>query len=115
MVKTSNISKKKKKKILGAYNQGTSNRSIVCSSRKNPNLPLGRSSEIPRGRGVLKVIILEVKYETKLEFPGGIVEGGYKKKTFHGGSMEFSGTPHFEVIFLGICDGPCNEFCRRFE
>ena len=26
---------------------------------------------IPRGRGVLKVKILEIKYEAKLEFPGG--------------------------------------------
>ena len=26
--------------------------------------------EIPRGRGVLKVRILEAKYEAKLEFPG---------------------------------------------
>ena len=35
----------------------------MCSSRKIP--------EIPRGRGVLKVKILEAKYEAKLEFPGG--------------------------------------------
>ena len=27
--------------------------------------------EIPRGRGVLKVKILEAKYEAKLEFPRG--------------------------------------------
>ena len=26
--------------------------------------------EIPRGRGVLKVKIVEAKYEAKLEFPG---------------------------------------------
>ena len=33
--------------------------------------PHGRSSGIPRGRGVFKVNILEAKYEAKLEFPGG--------------------------------------------
>ena len=31
-----------------------------------------------RGRGVLKVKILEAKYEAKLEFPGGT--GGAKQK-----------------------------------
>ena len=59
---------------------------IMCSSRKNPYPPHGRSSEIPRGRGVLKVKILEAKYEAKLEFPGGT--GGAKQKTFRGGSMD---------------------------
>ena len=33
--------------------------------------PHGRSLEIPRGRGVLRVKILEAKYEAKLEFPWG--------------------------------------------
>ena len=42
--------------------------------------------KIPRGRGVLKVKILEAKYEAKLEFPGGT--GGAKQKTFRGGSMD---------------------------
>ena len=53
----------------------------MCSSRNNPNPPHGRSSEIPRGRGVLKVKILEAKYDAKLEFP---------EKTLHhcGGSMD---------------------------
>ena len=36
---------------------------LLCSSRKNPYPPYGRSSKIPRGRGVLKVKILEVKYK----------------------------------------------------
>ena len=58
----------------------------LCSSRKNPYPPHGRSLEIPRGRGVLKVIILEAKYEAKLEFPGEM--GGAKQKTFCGGSMD---------------------------
>ena len=44
---------------------------LMYSSRKNPYPLHGRSSEIPRGRGVLKVKILEAKYEAKLEFPGG--------------------------------------------
>ena len=51
---------------------------IICSSRNNPYPPHGRSLEIPRGRGVLKVKILEAKYEAKLEFPGG--RGGAKQK-----------------------------------
>ena len=38
---------------------------------KNPDLPHGRSLEIPRGRGVFKVKNLEEKYEAKLEFPVG--------------------------------------------
>ena len=38
------------------------------------------------GGGVLKVKILEAKYEAKLEFPGGM--GGAKQKTFRGGSMD---------------------------
>ena len=37
------------------------------------------------GRGILKVEILEAKYEAKLEFPGG---RGAKLKTFHRGSMD---------------------------
>ena len=44
---------------------------IMCSSRKNPCPPHGRSSEIPRGRGVLKAKILKAKYEANLEFLGG--------------------------------------------
>ena len=47
------------------------NKMISYSSRKNPYPPHGRSLEIPRGRGVLTVKILEAKYEAKLEFPGG--------------------------------------------
>ena len=48
----------------------------MCSSRKNPYPPHGRSSEIPRGRGVLEVKILEAEYEAKLELPGGGGGGG---------------------------------------
>ena len=53
---------------------------ILCSSRKLPYPPHGRSSEMPRGRGFLKVKILEVKYGAKLEFPGG--RWGAKQKNF---------------------------------
>ena len=60
----------------------------MCSSRKNPYPPHARSSEIPRGRGVLKAKILEAKYEAKLEFPWG--SGGAKQKTFCGASMDIS-------------------------
>ena len=42
--------------------------------------------KIPKGRGVLKVKILEAKYEAKLEFPGGT--GDAKQKTLRGGSMD---------------------------
>ena len=59
---------------------------LLCSSRKTPHPPHRRSSEIPRGRGVLKVKILEAKDEAKLEFPRG--SRGAKQKTFRGGSMD---------------------------
>ena len=62
----------------------------TCSSRNNPYPAHERSSEIPRGRGVLKVKILEAKYEAKLEFLGG---GGCKTKTLPWGEYGFfSGT-----------------------
>ena len=66
----------------------------LCSSRKNPYPPQGRSSEVPSwggGGGVLKVKILEAKYEAKLEFPGG---GMQNKKPSVGGVWIFSGTAH---------------------
>ena len=50
----------------------------------------GRSSEIPRGRGVLKVKILERRYEAKLEFPRG--KGSAKQNPSLGGLWIFSGT-----------------------
>jgi len=62
----------------------------LCSFRKNPYPPHGRSSEIPKGKGILKAKFLEAKYEAKLEFLGG---GGWvgakpKKKNFHGESKD---------------------------
>ena len=63
---------------------------IVQFQKKVPSHPGHRRSlEIPRGRRVLKVKILEAKYEAKVEFPGGT--GGAKQKTFHGASP--GGTP----------------------
>ena len=46
----------------------------LCSSRKIPYPPHGRSLKIPRGSwggGVLKAKFLKAMYENKLEFPGG--------------------------------------------
>ena len=55
---------------------------VLCSSRKNPYPPHGRSLEIPRERGVLTANILEAKYQAKLEFPGGT--GVLNKKSVGG-------------------------------
>ena len=71
----------------------------MCSSRKNPYPPHGKSLEIPRGRGILKVKILEAKYEAKLEFSGGM--GGAKQKTFHGGSMDIFWSCTIAIAGLG--------------
>ena len=62
----------------------------------NPYPPHGRSLEIPRGSGVLKVQILEAKYEAKLAFPRGREVGGgvQNKKPSVGGVWIFSGTAH---------------------
>ena len=62
----------------------------LCSSSKNPYPPHGRSSEIPRGRGVLRAKFLEAMYENKPEFPGERGGGGgAKRKSFHpGASMD---------------------------
>ena len=67
----------------------------MCSSRKNPYPPHGRSLEIPRGRGVLKTKFLKAMYENKLEFPRG--RGGCKtKKPSMGGVWIF-----FDVRKMG--------------
>ena len=64
---------------------------LLYSSRKNPSPPLGRSLEIPRGRGFLKATFLEAMYENKLYFPGG--RGGVQKqKPSVGGVWIFSGS-----------------------
>ena len=72
----------------------------MCSSSKNPYPLQGRSSKIPRGTGVLKGKMLEVKYETKLEFLGE--RGVQNKNTFHEGSVDISGTKRCQLnkIFI---------------
>ena len=77
----------------------------MCSSRKNPYPPHGRSLEIPRGRGVLKVKILEAKYEAKLGFPRG--KGGVKQNSFCGGVWIFFGITQWgrEIARLNILGG----------
>ena len=50
--------------------------------------------EIPKGRGMLKVEILEAKYEAKLEFPG--VMGVQNKKPSMGEVWIFSGTAQYK-------------------
>ena len=59
----------------------------MCSSRKNPYPPHGRSLEISRGRGVIKAKFLEAIYENKPELPGGM-GAGYKTKNLPWGSMD---------------------------
>ena len=68
----------------------------VVQFQKNPCPPHGRPSEIPRGRGVLKVKILEAKYEAKLEFPGG--RGCKTEKPSMGGVWIFSRTAYSEIL-----------------
>ena len=52
----------------------------MCSSRKNPYPPHGRSLEIPKGCGGLyKAKFLEAIYKDKLEFPGGRGSGAKQK------------------------------------
>ena len=66
---------------------------LLCSSRKTPHPPHRRSSEIPRGRGVLKVKILEAKDEANYwNFLGGA--GVQNKRPSVGGVWIFSGTAH---------------------
>ena len=61
--------------------------------QKKPYPPHGRSLEIPRGRGVLEVKILEAKYEAKLEFPEGTKVQNKKSSVW--GVWIFSGTAQF--------------------
>jgi len=62
--------------------------------------------EVPRGRGVSKVRLLEVKYEAKTRISLG--ERGCKTKTFHGGVWIFpvsthSSFPYGQAALLIIC------------
>ena len=73
----------------------SANGTEMHSSRKNPYPPHGRSLEIPRGRGVLEVKILEAKYKAKLEFPEGGGGGVQSKKPSVREVWIYSGTAQF--------------------
>ena len=74
----------------------------LCGSikKKKPNPSHGKSTKIPRGRGVLKGKNLEAKHEAQLEFPGG--RGVQNKKPTVGGVWIFSGTAQYTYHFKGI-------------
>ena len=74
---------------------------LMCSSRKYPYLPQGRSTKIARGRAVAKEKVLKENYGAKLAFPEGQL--GANQQTFHG---------RFWIIFSGttICTLSC--YCR---
>ena len=67
----------------------------MCSSRKNPYPPHGRSLEIPRGRGVLRGKSLEAMYEAKLEFSGG--GRGAKQKNLQWGEYGYFLEQHNQI------------------
>ena len=83
----------------------------LYSSKKKPYPPQGRSLEIPRGRGVLKAKILEVKYEAKLEFPGR--RGVQKKKPSVGGVWIFPGTAHRSLFPTCLANLAPVQLCRQ--
>jgi len=58
----------------------------MCSSRKNPYPPHGRSLEIPGGGSLESQNFRSKVKAAKLEFLRG--REGAKQKTFHGGSMD---------------------------
>ena len=60
--------------------------SLLCSSRKYPYPPHGRSMEILRGWGVSKAKILKGKYGAYVEIPEGW--GGLNQETFRGRGMD---------------------------
>ena len=72
----------------------------LCSSRKNPYPPHGRSLEIPRegGGGVLEAKCLEAMYENKLEFPGG--RGECKTKNLPWGEYGYFLELHISLKFI---------------
>ena len=74
---------------------------IFCAvPEKNPYPSHGRSSEIPRGRGVLEAKILEAKYEAKLKFPGGGGGEEAKQKPSGGGGGAFTTATSLYVKML---------------
>ena len=64
----------------------------MCSSRIHTH-PTEGHWKFLGGGGVIKVKILEAKYETKLEFPVG--RGVQNKKPSMGGVWIFSGTAQY--------------------
>ena len=73
----------------------------MCSSRKNPYPPHGRSLEIPGSRGILEAKFLEAMYENKLEFPWG--EGVQHKKNLPlGGVWLLSGTAQYCFVLFSL-------------
>ena len=60
----------------------------MCSSRKYPYPPHGRSMEIPRGWGVSKAKILKGSMGLKWKFQRGGGGGGLNQKTFCGRGMD---------------------------
>ena len=83
MSKASSV-KSVERNYIGLHFDLTSHCAVL--EKKNPYPPHGRSSEIPRGRAILKAKILEAKYEAKLEFPGG--GGCAKQKILPLGSID---------------------------
>ena len=74
----------------------------LCSSRRNPYPPQGRSKEIPRGRGgVLKAKIIKATYQAKLEFSRG-GEGGAKQKNLQQEKYGY----FLELHIFRFCKGP---------
>ena len=94
------FAKKKKKKFWLRDKVACENSCQCAVPEKNPYPPHGRSSEIPRGRGILKVRSLEAKYEATLEFPGG--RGGAKQKLSMEGVWIFSGTAQLLKRFKSV-------------
>jgi len=72
----------------------------LCSSRKNPYPPYGRSLEILRGKGKKN---LEAKYEAELEFLGG-QGGGCKTKNLPWGKYGYFLELHIIIIIILIED-----------
>ena len=83
----------------------------MCTSRKNPCHPTGGHWKFPGGGGggggVLKLKILEAKYDAKLEFPE--VMWVQNKKPSVGGVRIFSGTAQYYLSILNpnfLCTSP---------
>ena len=84
----------------------------ILPNKRNPYPPLGRSLEIPRGREVLTVKILEAKYEAKLKFPG---ERGCKTNNLPRESMDiFWNCTIPQANLQNLCKDSRLEFSPRY-